>query len=220
MDIKLDTSWKQVLHDEFTKSYFTELVSFVRAEYANTTVFPPGPWIFRALDLCPFDKTEVVIIGQDPYHTPGAANGLSFSINSGRKLQPSLKNILKELETDLGVPQTEDGDLTRWAQQGVLMLNAILTVRAGEAGSHQGRGWEQFTDAIIRAVNEHKENVVFILWGKYAQEKGQFIDESKHLVIKSAHPSPYSASNGFFGSKPFSRANNYLVLHGKSPIKW
>lgn len=220
MDIKLDASWKQVLSDELNKPYFAELVSFIKEEYRQNTVFPPGPWIFRALDLCPFEAVEVVIIGQDPYHTPGAANGLSFSINTGRKLQPSLKNIFKELENDLGLPQTEDGDLTRWANQGVLMLNAILTVRAGEAGSHQGKGWEQFTDAIIRAVNDHKQHVVFILWGKYAQEKGQIIDHSKHLVIKSAHPSPYSASNGFFGSKPFSQANDYLVVHGKNPIKW
>lgn len=219
MDIQLEESWKQKLQDEFKQEYFQNLINFVKTEYQEHKVFPPGPWIFRALDLTPFHKVKVVILGQDPYHTPGAAMGLAFSV-PGAKQQPSLANIFKELQTDLGGELRTDGDLRDWAQQGVLLLNATLTVRAHQAGSHQGKGWEKFTDAIIKRVNEDKENVVFILWGKYAQNKGDFIDRNKHLVIETSHPSPFSANRGFFGSKPFSRTNAYLQKHGKETIQW
>jgi uracil-DNA glycosylase len=192
----------------------------VHREYATTTVYPPGRLIFNAFDLCPFDKVKVVIIGQDPYHGPGQAHGLCFSVNEGVPFPPSLRNIFKEIQDDLGTPIPTSGDLTRWAQQGVLLLNATLTVRAGQAGSHQRQGWEEFTDAAIRALATEREHLVFILWGAYAQKKGAFIDRSRHLVLASAHPSPLSAYNGFFGNRHFSRTNAYLVEHGEEPIQW
>ena len=205
---------------EFEKDYFVRLTDFVRAEYKATTVYPPGKLIFNAFNLCPFDKVKVVIIGQDPYHGPGQAHGLCFSVNDGIDFPPSLRNIFKEIQTDLGTPVPASGDLTRWANQGVLLLNATLTVRAHQAGSHQRRGWEEFTDAAIRTRAEQREHLVFILWGAYAQKKGSFIDRNKHLVLASAHPSPLSAYNGFFGNRHFSRANEYLSQYGKEPIDW
>ena len=192
----------------------------MRAEYKATTIYPPGKLIFNAFNLCPFDKVKVVIIGQDPYHGPGQAHGLCFSVNDGIDFPPSLRNIFKEIQTDLGTPVPASGDLTRWANQGVLLLNATLTVRAHQAGSHQRRGWEEFTDAAIRTLAEQREHLVFILWGAYAQKKGSFIDRNKHLVLASAHPSPLSAYNGFFGNRHFSRANEYLSQYGKEPIDW
>jgi uracil-DNA glycosylase len=221
MDVKLEPSWKKHLEPEFDKEYFKLLAEFVRQEYQTATVYPPPKFIFKALDACPFDQVQVVILGQDPYHGAGQANGLSFSVNPGVRLPPSLMNIYKELENDLGLKMDfNNGDLSRWAKQGVLMLNATLTVRGASPGSHQNKGWEEFTDAIIRVVAEQKEEVVFILWGAYAQKKGAFIDEEKHLVIKSPHPSPFSADKGFFGSKPFSRANDYLQQHRQKAINW
>ena len=220
MNVQIEESWKRQLQTEFEKDYFVRLTDFVRNEYKATQIFPPGRLIFNAFDLCPFDKTKVVIIGQDPYHGLGQAHGLCFSVNDGIPFPPSLKNIFKEIQEDLGIPVPESGDLTRWANQGVLLLNATLTVRAHQAGSHQRKGWEEFTDAAIRALAEQREHLVFILWGAYAQKKGAFIDRNKHLVLASAHPSPLSAYNGFFGNKHFSRANEYLVSHGKEPICW
>ncbi len=220
MNIKLDESWKHHLEKEFEKEYFRKLVEFVKEEYSTKTVFPPGPYIFRALNECPFDKVKVLILGQDPYHTPGVANGLAFSANPDKRVPPSLQNIYKELKSDLGVEPPSSPDLTRWAVQGVLLLNATLTVRKGEAGSHQGKGWEEFTDAVIKTVSDEKEHVVFILWGAYAQKKEPLIDSSKHLIVKSPHPSPFSANNGFFGSKPFSKTNEYLKANGIDDIKW
>ena len=220
MNVKIEESWKQHLSVEFEKDYFIRLTEFVRQEYAQTTVYPPGRLIFNAFDLCPFDKAKVVIIGQDPYHGPGQAHGLCFSVNDGVQFPPSLINIFKEIESDLGIPVPASGNLTRWAQQGVLLLNATLTVRAHQAGSHQRRGWEEFTDAAIRALATQREGLVFILWGAYAQKKGAFIDRSRHLILTSAHPSPLSAWHGFFGNKHFSRANEYLVAQGKAPISW
>ena len=205
---------------EFEKDYFVKLTNFVRQEYQTTTVYPPGRLIFNAFNLCPFNKVKVVIIGQDPYHGPGQAHGLCFSVNDGVPFPPSLQNIFKEIQSDLGTPIPTTGNLTRWANQGVLMLNATLTVRAHQAASHQRQGWEEFTDAAIRALAEERENLVFILWGAYAQKKGAFIDRNKHLVLASAHPSPLSAYNGFFGNKHFSRANEYLTAHGQQPIQW
>lgn len=220
MNVQIEESWKRQLQTEFEKDYFVRLTDFVRNEYKATQIFPPGRLIFNAFNLCPFDKAKVVIIGQDPYHGPGQAHGLCFSVNDGIPFPPSLKNIFKEIQDDLGIPVPESGDLTRWANQGVLLLNATLTVRAHQAGSHQRKGWEEFTDAAIRALAEQREHLVFILWGAYAQKKGAFIDRNKHLVLASAHPSPLSAYNGFFGNKHFSRANEYLVSHGKEPICW
>jgi uracil-DNA glycosylase len=220
MVVRIETSWERRLHGEFEKDYFARLTQFVRSEYATTTVYPPGKLIFNAFDLCPFDKVKVVIIGQDPYHGPGQAHGLCFSVNEGIPFPPSLRNIFKEIQDDLGTPVPASGDLTRWAEQGVLLLNATLTVRAGQAGSHQRQGWEEFTDAAIRALATEREHLVFILWGAYAQKKGAFIDRSRHLVLASAHPSPLSAYNGFFGNKHFSRTNAYLVEHGETPIQW
>lgn len=219
-DVKIESSWKAKLSAEFSKPYFTDLIAFVKQEYATHTVYPSGKDIFRAFDKCPFDQLEVVIIGQDPYHGPGQANGLSFSVNDGIALPPSLKNIFKEIEDDLGKPAPRSGNLDRWAEQGVLLLNATLTVKANTAGSHQNKGWEQFTDAVIKAVSEEKEHVVFILWGAYAQRKGSIIDASKHCLLKSPHPSPFSADNGFFGNKHFSQANAYLKSVGKKEIDW
>ena len=205
---------------EFSKDYFIRLTDFVRKEYHETTVYPPGKLIFNAFNLCPFDKVKVVIIGQDPYHGPGQAHGLCFSVNDGIQPPPSLVNIFKEISSDLGKPIPPSGNLTRWAEQGVLLLNATLTVRAHQAGSHQRRGWEEFTDAVIRKLAEEKNNLVFILWGSYAQKKGAFIDRNKHLVLTSVHPSPLSAHNGFFGNHHFSLANDYLVKNGKTAIDW
>ena len=216
MNVQIEESWKKALTPEFSKDYFIQLTDFVRKEYHETTVYPPGKLIFNAFNLCPFDNVKVVIIGQDPYHGPGQAHGLCFSVNDGIQPPPSLVNIFKEI----GKPVPQSGNLTRWAEQGVLLLNATLTVRAHQAGSHQRRGWEEFTDAVIRKLAEEKSNLVFILWGAYAQKKGAFIDRNKHLVLTSVHPSPLSAHNGFFGNHHFSLANDYLVKHGKTAIDW
>jgi uracil-DNA glycosylase len=219
-DIKIDPSWKKVLQEEFGKDYFTKLREFVRNEYQHSIIYPPPKDIFRAFNLTPFDKVEVVILGQDPYHGPKQANGLCFAVSEGVHLPPSLQNIFKEIESDLGQKLVhKTGDLERWAKQGVLLLNATLTVQAHKAGSHQGKGWEQFTDAAIRSLSDEREHLVFILWGNYAKAKGAHIDRSKHLVIESAHPSPFSVTK-FFGSKPFSKANAYLEVHNKKPIDW
>lgn len=220
MDVQIEQSWKEILAAEFEKDYFIRLTNFVRQEYKTTTVYPPGNLIFNAFNLCPFQEVKVVIIGQDPYHGEHQAHGLCFSVNDGIQFPPSLKNIFKEIENDLGIGIPLSGNLTRWAQQGVLMLNATLTVRAHQAGSHQRKGWEEFTDAAIRALAEKREHLVFILWGAYAQKKGAFIDRQKHLVLTSVHPSPLSAHNGFFGNKHFSRTNEYLMEHGEAPIQW
>ena len=221
MDVKIDASWKEVLQPEFEKEYFTRLTSFVKEEYTGTTpIYPPARLIFNAFDHCPFNEVKVVILGQDPYHGAGQANGLCFSVNKGVPFPPSLLNIFKEIESDTGTPIPQDGDLTRWSDQGVLLLNATLTVRASQAGSHQKRGWEEFTDAAIRELANRRENIVFILWGSYAQKKGAFIDRDRHLVLTSPHPSPLSAYQGFFGNHHFSKANSYLVEHGKSAIIW
>ncbi len=220
MNVKIEESWKKVLQDEFDKSYFEELTKFVRNEYARTTIYPPAKLIFNAFDSCLFDDVKVVIVGQDPYHEPGQANGLCFSVNDGIAVPPSLVNIYKEIQNDFGTPTPKSGNLERWAHQGVLLLNATLTVQAHRAGSHQGKGWETFTDAVIQKLSREKENLVFILWGAYAQRKGEGIDATKHLVLKSPHPSPLSAHRGFFGNHHFSKTNDYLVAHGKKPIEW
>lgn len=220
MNVQIEETWKEALMPEFSKDYFIRLTDFVRKEYHETTVYPPGKLIFNAFNLCPFDKVKVVIIGQDPYHGPGQAHGLCFSVNDGVQPPPSLVNIFKEINNDLGKPIPQSGNLTRWAKQGVLLLNATLTVRAHQAGSHQRQGWEEFTDAVIRKLAEEKSNLVFILWGVYAQKKGAFIDRNKHLVLTSVHPSPLSAHNGFFGNHHFSLANDYLVKNGKTAIDW
>lgn len=220
MNVQIEAGWKARLAEEFEKPYFVRLTDFVRQEYHTTTCYPPGRLIFNAFNLCPFDKVKVVIIGQDPYHGPGQAHGLCFSVNDGVPFPPSLRNIFKEIEDDLGTPVPASGNLTRWAGQGVLLLNATLTVRAHQAGSHQHRGWEEFTDAAIKALAEQREGLVFILWGSYAQKKGAFIDKTRHLVLASAHPSPLSAFHGFFGNKHFSRTNAYLIQHGETPINW
>ena len=221
MNVRIEESWKKHLAGEFEKDYFEKLTAFVREEYSgNTPIYPPAKLIFNAFDHCPFDKVKVVILGQDPYHGEGQANGLCFSVNKGVAFPPSLMNIFKEVASDTGVPIPSDGDLTRWSDQGVLLLNATLTVRAASAGSHQKRGWEQFTDAVIATLAEKRENIVFILWGSYAQKKGAFIDRTRHLVLSSPHPSPLSAYQGFFGNHHFTLTNDYLKLHGKEPINW
>lgn len=220
MEVRIDPSWKKVLGNEFEEQYFTALADFVRKEYTQSTVYPPPAYIFRAFELCPFEKVEVVILGQDPYHGKGQANGLCFAVNKGIALPPSLQNIFKEIEADIGPLIHRSGDLERWARQGVLLLNATLTVRASSPGSHQRKGWEEFTDAVVRALSEKREGLVFILWGNYAKAKGAQIDRSKHLVLESAHPSPFSAHSGFFGSKPFSKTNEYLRAHNKKEIEW
>jgi uracil-DNA glycosylase len=220
MEVKIDPSWKKHLEGEFEQPYFKELTSFVKEEYKNEAVYPPPKFMFRAFDLTPFEKVEVVILGQDPYHGPNQANGLCFAVSEGVPLPPSLKNIYKEIEAEFEKPVEKNGDLSRWATQGVLLLNATLTVRAHLAGSHQGKGWEQFTDAAVRALSNEREHLVFMLWGNYAKQKGAHIDRSKHLVLESAHPSPFSAYNGFFGNNHFKKANEYLVEHGKDPINW
>lgn len=220
MDVKIEESWKSQLQGEFEKPYFQELTQFVRTEYMSQPIYPPAKLIFNAFDQCPFDRVKVVILGQDPYHGPGQAHGLCFSVNDGVDFPPSLRNIFKEIQSDIGSPIPTSGNLERWAKQGVLLLNATLTVRAHQAGSHQKKGWEQFTDAVIHLVAERQEHVVFILWGNYAISKGEFIDARKHLVLKSVHPSPLSASRGFFGNKQFSTANKYLMEWGKEPVRW
>jgi uracil-DNA glycosylase len=220
MDIKIEDSWKAKLKNEFEKEYFIKLTDFVREEYRSTSVFPPASLIFNSFNLCPFENTKAVIIGQDPYHGPGQAHGLCFSVRDGVNFPPSLINIFKEIEMDLGISRPSSGNLERWARQGVLLLNATLTVRAHLAGSHQRKGWEQFTDAVISSINSEKQNIVFFLWGAYAQKKGETIDRSRHLVLESVHPSPLSASRGFFGNHHFSKCNNYLKAHTIKPIDW
>ena len=220
MEVKIEESWKKELKDEFEKPYFRNLVQFVKSEYLNHTVYPPGKEIFNAFDHCPFSKVKVVIIGQDPYHGPGQANGLCFSVRDGIRFPPSLRNIFKQLQSECNIDYPESGDLSRWAQQGVLLLNATLTVRAKSAGSHQKKGWEEFTDAVIERINLRTENTVFLLWGAYAQRKGQIIDRDKHLVLSSAHPSPFSADRGFFGNNHFTSTNAYLASKRISPIDW
>ncbi len=220
MEVKISESWKVRLNEEFHQSYFEELAAFVKQEYANYRIYPPGKQIFAAFDHCSFDDLKVVILGQDPYHGPDQANGLCFSVNDHVPPPPSLINIFKEIKSDLGKEIPPTGNLERWADQGVLLLNATLTVRAHSPGSHQNKGWEQFTDSVIRVVSEEKEGVVFLLWGAYAQRKGEIIDGKKHLVLKSAHPSPFAANRGFFGCKHFSKANEYLKSIGKEEIDW
>jgi uracil-DNA glycosylase len=221
MQVQIEPSWAKHLAGEFEKEYFAELTNFVKKEYQEGKVYPAPKNIFRAFDLCPFDKVKVVILGQDPYHGTGQANGLAFAVNENEAAPPSLQNIFKEIQSDLGKPLVHtSGDLSRWAEQGVLLLNATLTVRAHTAGSHQEKGWEQFTDAVIKALSEEREHLVFILWGNYAKAKGAHIDRTKHLVLESPHPSPFSAASGFFGSKPFSKTNEYLVAHDEAPIDW
>lgn len=221
MNVKIDNSWREHIGAEFEKPYFSALTDFVRHEYTTTTCYPPGSLIFNAFNLCPFDRVKVVIIGQDPYHEPGQAQGLSFSVPEGVPFPPSLQNIFKEIQLDLGKPMPPTGDLTRWAEQGVLLLNATLTVRAHQAASHQRHGWEQFTDAAICALNAERENLVFILWGGYARSKAQLIDRSRHLVLESVHPSPLSANRGgWFGNHHFSQCNAYLREHGEQEIDW
>ena len=220
MDVKIEDSWKEKLKDEFEKPYFNKLTDFVRDEYKTKKIFPPAKLIFNAFDHTPFDKVKVVILGQDPYHNDGQAHGLSFSVNDGVTFPPSLLNIFKEIQSDLGIAIPKTGNLTRWADQGVLLLNATLTVQAHLAGSHQKKGWETYTDAAIKRLAEERENIVFILWGSYAQKKSEFIDSNKHCVLKSPHPSPLSVHRGFFGCKHFSKANEYLTSKGIEPIQW
>jgi uracil-DNA glycosylase len=220
MDVKIDSSWKSMLKGEFEKEYFVKLAEFVKEEYRLKTIYPPAGLIFNAFNLCPFQNVKAVIIGQDPYHGPGQAHGLCFSVREGVDFPPSLINIFKEIELDLGLSRPKSGNLERWSSQGVLLLNATLTVRAHQAGSHQKKGWEQFTDAVISILNCEKRNIVFFLWGAYAQKKGESIDRSKHLVLESVHPSPLSASRGFFGNKHFSRCNDYLLENGIDPVNW
>lgn len=221
MDVKIEPSWKEVLADEFDAPYFQNLTAQVRQEYAAHACYPPGKQIFNAFDLCPFDQVRVVIIGQDPYHEPGQAMGLSFSVPQGVTMPPSLVNIYKEISADLGVPMPTSGDLTGWAKQGVLLLNATLTVRAHQANSHQRLGWSVFTDAAIKALSERREHLVFMLWGGFARSKKALIDTSRHLVLESVHPSPLSANRGgWFGQHQFSRCNAYLEAQGMEPIKW
>ena len=220
MDVKIEQSWKECLADEFEKPYFKQLTDFVHDEYRNNIIYPPGGQIFNAFDHCPFDKVKVVLIGQDPYHEPGQAHGLCFSVCKGVRIPPSLINIFKEIQLDLGKPIPQNGDLIRWADQGVLLLNATLTVRAHTAGSHQNKGWERFTDAVIYRLTTMREHIAYILWGSYAQRKGAIIDKTKNLVLQSPHPSPLAASKGFFGNKHFSKTNEYLKQTGQDPINW
>jgi uracil-DNA glycosylase len=218
--IHIEESWRQALASEFSAAYFAALTAFVRNEYRAGTVYPAPQNIFKAFDACPFGAVKVVILGQDPYHGPGQANGLCFAVPEGTVLPPSLRNIFKEIQSDLGISPRQSGDLARWAAQGVLLLNATLTVRAGIAGSHQDKGWEHFTDAVIQTLSKEREHLVFLLWGNYARKKGAHIDRNKHLVLESAHPSPLSAHAGFFGNKHFSQANAYLTAHHHAPIDW
>jgi uracil-DNA glycosylase len=221
MNVKIHPSWHEHLRSEFEDPYFARLTEFVKKEYQSEAVYPPPKFIFRAFDLTPFNEVKVVILGQDPYHGPRQANGLCFAVEEGVRLPPSLQNIFKEIEDEFGQPlKNKSGDLTRWAKQGVLLLNATLTVRGGLAGSHQHKGWEKFTDAAIVALSREREHLVFMLWGNYAKQKGSHIDRTKHLVLESAHPSPFAANNGFFGNGHFKKANEYLVAYGKEPIDW
>lgn len=220
MNVRIDPSWHEALASEWDAPYFSDLAEWVRGQYASKKIFPPAGRIFAAFDACPFNDVKVVILGQDPYHDDGQANGLCFSVAPGVRMPPSLLNIFKEVSADTGVPMPSDGNLDRWARQGVLLLNSTLTVEAHRAGSHQGHGWEQFTDAAIKALNDRREGLVFILWGAYASRKGALIDRKRHLVLESPHPSPLSASRGFFGNHHFSRANDYLAQQGKTPIVW
>lgn len=220
MNVRIEESWHKALAEQWEMPYFKTLTDFVRAQYATTTVYPPASKIFAAFDACPFDKVKVVILGQDPYHGPGQANGLCFSVNPGVPYPPSLINIFKEVSSDTGAAAPSDGDLSRWARQGVFMLNSVLTVEQGRAASHASRGWETLTDAAIAALSANREHLVFLLWGSYAINKGNLIDRSKHLVLTSVHPSPLSAHRGFFGNRHFSRANEYLQAHGITPIQW
>ena len=220
MNVRIDESWRQVLQPEFDKPYFEILTSFVRHAYQTTTCYPPARLIFHAFDACPFDKVRVVILGQDPYHEPGQAEGWAFSVPERVRIPPSLENIYKEQQRDLGIPVPSSGHLQRWVEQGVLLLNATLTVEAHRAGSHQGKGWEELTDAAIMALNERREHIVFMLWGSYAQRKGQFINRRRHLVLEAPHPSPLSAYRGFIGCGHFSAANAYLQQHGLPAIRW
>ncbi|CEA15784.1 MAG TPA: uracil-DNA glycosylase [Fermentimonas caenicola] len=220
MQVRIEKSWGEQLKEEFDKPYFQRLTEFVRKEYSSTTVYPPAKLIFNAFDSCPFNEVKVVIVGQDPYHAPGQAHGLSFSVNDGIKIPPSLINIYKEIRDDLGIEIPYSGNLERWAKQGVLLLNATLTVRAHQAGSHQNRGWEVFTDAVINKLSRESDHLVFMLWGSYAQRKGASIDANRHLILTSPHPSPLSAHRGFFGNRHFSTANKYLIANGKNPINW
>ena len=220
MEVKIEEGWKKQLANEFQKDYFEKLIEFVHEEYKTHRIYPPGKLIFNAFDQCPFENLKVVILGQDPYHGPGQAHGLCFSVNEGIPFPPSLKNIFKELKDDVGKATPRSGDLTEWAHQGVLLLNATLTVRAHQAGSHQKKGWEEFTDAAIQIASENKDHLVFLLWGNYAISKRRLIDENKHMVLTSVHPSPLSASRGFFGNQHFSRANEFLTKNGLEPIEW
>lgn len=220
MNVRIDPSWREALASEWDAPYFSDLAEWVRGQYASKKIFPPAGRIFAAFDACPFNDVKVVILGQDPYHDDGQANGLCFSVAPGVRMPPSLLNIFKEVSADTGAPMPPDGNLDRWARQGVLLLNSTLTVEAHRAGSHQGHGWEQFTDAAIKALNDRREGLVFILWGAYASRKGALIDRKRHLVLESPHPSPLSASRGFFGNHHFSRANDYLAQQGKTPIVW
>lgn len=220
MDVKIEESWKRVLQDEFEQPYFEQLTRFVHQAYRTSTIYPPAKLIFSAFDSCPFHQVKVVIVGQDPYHQPRQAHGLCFSVSDGVPFPPSLQNIFKELQSDLGKPVPASGNLEKWAREGVLLLNAILTVQANRAGSHQGKGWERFTDTVIRRLAAEREHLVFMLWGAYAQRKGEGIDANRHLILKSPHPSPLSAHRGFFGNNHFSKANAYLLAHGKQPIAW
>jgi uracil-DNA glycosylase len=221
MDVKINDTWKEVLKAEFNKPYFLQIVAFLRTEkMAGKTIYPPGQLIFNAFNTTPFDKVKVVLIGQDPYHGQGQAHGLCFSVQTGVTTPPSLINIYKELNADLGIPIPNHGNLTKWAEHGVLLLNASLTVRANEPMSHARIGWAEFTDTVIKKVSDLKEHVVFLLWGKFAQEKQVLIDETRHLVLKAAHPSPYSANNGFLGCRHFSKTNEYLVKNGIDPVDW
>ena len=220
MDVKIAADWKELLQPEFDKPYFEELIRFVKEEYATRRIYPRGSNIFRAFDKCPFEQLKVVIIGQDPYHNPGQANGLCFSVNAGVQFPPSLQNIFREIEQDTGTPIPPTGELDRWAEQGVLLLNSVLTVREYQAASHAGRGWEEFTDAVVRTINARKEGIVYMLWGSYAQRKGAIADASRNCILKTVHPSPLSVYRGFFGCRHFSQANDYLVSQGKEPIVW
>lgn len=221
MNVKIEESWRRHIGAEFEKPYFARLTEFVRSEYASTKCYPPGNLIFNAFNLCPFDKVKAVIIGQDPYHEPGQAHGLSFSVNDGVPFPPSLVNIFKEIENDTGTPVPSSGNLTRWAEQGVLLLNATLTVRAHQAASHQRKGWEEFTDAAIQALSHDRNHLVFILWGGYARSKARLIDASRHLILQSVHPSPLSANRGgWFGNHHFTLCNSYLEANGMTPIRW
>ncbi|OGM33086.1 uracil-DNA glycosylase [Candidatus Woesebacteria bacterium RIFCSPHIGHO2_01_FULL_44_21] len=220
MNVKIESSWKEALKDEFIKPYFKKLADFVKEEYKSDTVYPPPNRVFAAFDNCPVDHVKVVILGQDPYHGPRQANGLAFSVSEDVSTPPSLQNIYKEIESDTGKIMPKHGNLERWAKQGVLLLNATLTVRGGSAGSHQGKGWEEFTDTAIKYLAENKENLVFLLWGSYAQKKGELVNRHKHLVLEAPHPSPFSADKGFFGCRHFTKTNAYLIMHEREPIEW